>query len=284
MSIQRQGQADAFKGAFLGVVGKLAGSAREMQDMAEKMVTLAERTNELAGDASSSTGQADDSVGAVSQVSEVMDQSLHTISERVNAASGIARSAVEQAENSNQRVRELAVATSKIGEVVKLIQNIATQTNLLALNASIEAASAGDAGKGFGVVANEVKTLASQTSGATEEIGAQINEMQQAMDLAVEAIKKISLIIDEISTISQEIADTVDEQGRAMHEITNHVQEAATCTNMVSSTMGMVGKAAGESGVTAITVLDASRVLAQNTESLEREVERFLKELHTEGH
>src|SRR6202035_5184724 len=94
----------------------------------------------------------------------------------------------------------------KIGHVVGLITTIAGQTNLLALNATIEAARAGDAGKGFAVVASEVKNLANQTAKATEEVGAQIAQIQSATKEAVAAIRGIAGTIEAVSSISMSIA------------------------------------------------------------------------------
>ena len=114
--------------------------------------------------------------------------------------------AVKDAQRTNTIVSALAEGADKIGNVVGLITDIAGQTNLLALNATIEAARAGDAGKGFAVVASEVKSLASQTGRATEEIGAQITQIQAATKEAVAAIRGIAASIEEVSAIATSIA------------------------------------------------------------------------------
>ena len=103
--------------------------------------------------------------------------------------------AVEQAEQTNVRIAELSQSASRIGEVIKMITAVAEQTNLLALNATIEAARAGDAGRGFAVVASEVKALSAQTAKATEEIAAQVTQMQSATEHSVSAIKEIGTTI-----------------------------------------------------------------------------------------
>ena len=122
-------------------------------------------------------------------------------------------------------MRVLAEGAQRIGQVVDMISNIAGQTNLLALNATIEAARAGEAGKGFAVVASEVKSLATQTARATDEIGAQIRQIQSATTEAVEAIKAISATIEEVSTIATTIASAVEEQGAATLEISRNIQQ-----------------------------------------------------------
>src|SRR6185503_13283257 len=100
-------------------------------------------------------------------------------------------------------------SSNEIGKVIKVITSIAEQTNLLALNATIEAARAGEAGKGFAVVANEVKELAKETAKATEEIGQKIDAIQHDTRGAIDAIKQISQVINQINDISNTIASAV---------------------------------------------------------------------------
>src|SRR6202035_4165899 len=135
----------------------------------------------------------------------------------------IAGEAATEANRTNGLVEGLAAAAQKIGEIIALINNIASQTNLLALNATIEAARAGDAGKGFAVVASEVKSLASQTAKATEEISAQVATMQAATGDAVQAIQGIGGTIGVINEIATTIASAVEEQGAATQEIARNV-------------------------------------------------------------
>src|SRR6185369_15295932 len=117
----------------------------------------------------------------------------------------IAQQAVGEAEQTDRTIKGLADAVQRIGEVVTLINGIASQTNLLALNATIEAARAGEAGKGFAVVASEVKSLANQTAKATEEIAGQIGAIQQATTGAVDAITGISETIARVNEISASV-------------------------------------------------------------------------------
>ena len=118
--------------------------------------------------------------------------SITEIGQRINQTAEIVRLAVDEAQATNQDIGGLAQGAQKIGDVIKLIRDIAEQTNLLALNATIEAARAGEAGRGFAVVASEVKSLAVQTAKATEEISSQVLEVQNSTDKAVEAIGRIA--------------------------------------------------------------------------------------------
>ena len=173
-------------------------------------------------------------------------------------------------------VQSLADAAQKIGEVVKLIADIAGQTNLLALNATIEAARAGEAGKGFAVVASEVKNLATQTAKATEDITAQVNAIQAATKDSVQAISGIGKTIGEINQIATAIASAVEEQGAATQEIARNVQQAAQGTHQVSANIGGVTAATGQTGQAASEVLGAADGLSKQAAALQAEIETFV--------
>jgi len=208
-----------------------------------------------------------------------MSSSIGEISRQVTQASQIAERAVEDAQRTNATVNTLADAAQKIGQVVQLIQDIASQTNLLALNATIEAARAGDAGKGFAVVASEVKSLANQTAKATEDIAGQIGAIQSVTGEAVTAIQGIGGTIGHISEISTAIASAVEEQGAATQEIARNTQQAAKGTEQVSSNIAGVNRAAGETGAAASQVLASAEQLGRQSETLRSEVNRFLDKI-----
>jgi methyl-accepting chemotaxis protein len=158
----------------------------------------------------------------------------------------------------------MADAASKIGQIVKLINDVAGQTNLLALNATIEAARAGDAGKGFAVVAAEVKTLANQTAKATEEIAAHVAAIQGVTTKAVSAIGDIRNIIGEMSTISTSISTAVAQQTTTTHEIARNVHGAATGTEEMSTNISSVAKAFGEARSASVQMSAVAVQLAQS--------------------
>ncbi|GGF77210.1 methyl-accepting chemotaxis protein [Azorhizobium oxalatiphilum] len=189
--------------------------------------------NTQAASASQATEQTASNVQNVAAGAEQLAASVEQIGRQVRQSSEISAAAVEQGNRTNQIVASLSGAADKIGHVVALINSIAGQTNLLALNATIEAARAGDAGKGFSVVASEVKSLANQTSSATNEIASQVSEVQAATNEAVTALGSVTDFIAELSGISAEIAAAVEQQMAVTREVSHNMQTAAQGIEMV---------------------------------------------------
>ncbi|RDI57876.1 methyl-accepting chemotaxis protein [Microvirga subterranea] len=254
----------------------LSAAATEMEATAQSMTAIADQTNSQTVHVASAAEQTSANVQTVAAATEELSISIREIAGQVTQSSHIAERAVNDARRTDGLVQDLAGTAERIGNVVALINNIASQTNLLALNATIEAARAGEAGKGFAVVATEVKELANQTSKATEEISAQIGSVQQATREAVGAIQGIARTIAEMSQISVTIAAAMEEQGAATAEIARNVQEAARGTEQVTGNIGDVRQGAGETGAAAAQVLSAAQELARHSASLGGEVDAFL--------
>jgi methyl-accepting chemotaxis protein len=268
--------ADAFQAAIGGIVDTVSAASGQLEAAAGTLSGTAEQTQELSGMVAAASEECSANVGAVASAAEEMSASVTEISRQVHDSSRIAGEAVKQAERTDARINELSQAAGRIGDVVKLITAIAEQTNLLALNATIEAARAGEAGRGFAVVASEVKALAAQTAKATDEIGTQIAGMQTATQDSVGAIKEISATISHIADIATTIAATVEEQGAATAEIARNVSEAAKGTAEVAEKITQVNHGANATGSASTQVLASARSLSSESGHLKNEVEKFL--------
>jgi methyl-accepting chemotaxis protein len=268
--------ANEFETAIGVIIDNVSASANELEAAANTLTTTAQMTQELSQSTAVASEAASTNVQTVAAASKELASSVSEVARKVQESSKIAGEAVKQAERTDTRIAELSQAASRIGDVVKLITSVAEQTNLLALNATIEAARAGDAGKGFAVVAHEVKALASQTAKATEEISAQITNMQTATADSVIAIKDIGTTIGRISEIAEAIAASVDEQGASTREIARNVDQAADGTAQVVLNVGNVNRGAVETGSASAQVLSSSRSLSNESNRLKHELVRFL--------
>ncbi|EFH12484.1 methyl-accepting chemotaxis protein [Pseudoroseomonas cervicalis] len=257
-------------------VGIVSAAATELEATARAMSGTAEDTMRQAGAVSEAAQQASGGVQTVASAAEELAASIGEISRQVSQATSVSGQAVERARETDATVRVLAEGAGKIGEVVELITSIAAQTNLLALNATIEAARAGEAGKGFAVVASEVKNLASQTSRATDEIGAQIGQIQAATQQAVSAISGIAATIEEVSRITMAIAAAVEEQSAATGEIARTVQQTAQATDTVTRNIATVSSGASHTGAASAQVLASAADLSRQAEQLTRTVDGFV--------
>jgi methyl-accepting chemotaxis protein len=258
--------------SLTGEIGRLETASAELQ-------TSSQESSRTGGLAAAAAGEASGSVQAVASATQQLHGSMSEVSSNVAGSRAIAEKAMSQAEATAATVEGLSNAAQKIGDVVKLISEVAAQTNLLALNATIEAARAGEAGKGFAVVASEVKSLATQTARATDEIVQQIAAIQSATRDSVGAIAGISATIREVNETAVKIASAMEEQGAALQEIARNAEQAAASTSSASANVGLVAVSTDQTGVAVATVLSAAGDLKQRSEAMTGQVQRFLERM-----
>jgi methyl-accepting chemotaxis protein len=271
-----EGYIGEFENQVRGTLTQLGDASNQMRTTSDGMSKVSTQTNASVQVAAKASGEASVNVQSVASAAEQLSASINDISRQAAHAAGIASRAVNQARSTDGTVQGLAKTANRIGEVIGLINDIASQTNLLALNATIEAARAGEAGRGFAVVASEVKSLASQTAKATDDISEQIADMQKVAGDAIEAIKGIGGIIGEVNEVATAIAAAVEQQGAATQEITRSTQQAAQGTRNVSDNIVGVSAGADAAGAAAQNVKTASEMLGAQTEQLRGQVDAFL--------
>jgi len=250
---------DASSREALAEVGALAealmGDAADLKTYSGHVCTNAET-------ASTATHQVLDNAQRVAASAEQLAASIQDIGRKVGESTDIANTAVERARETQGVVARLSDVGDSIGEVVKLIGEIADQTNLLALNATIEAARAGEAGKGFAVVAGEVKSLAQQTASSTADIQARVSEIQSVSRQAASAISGVGSTIEDMNTITRSVAEAIEEQMSATHDIARNVNQSSDATQQVASLIRAVADEAGSAKASASTVETTSRTMS----------------------
>ena len=278
--VQRRTAIDASIDSFRPQVEKLlasvSDSAAAMRSTAAALFGSSEQTSRRAESAVRGFHEASTNVETAAVAADELSHSIAEISRQLSHTSSIVGLATDEARATDGEIAGLSAGAQKIGDVVKLIRNIAGQTNLLALNATIEAARAGEAGRGFAVVASEVKSLAVQTAKATEDIASHILAVQNSTSGAVEAIRQIASRMQEINQFTTAVAAAVEEQNTATGEISHSVASAAQGTGQVVAVLGEVVGAATETRSSAQVVRDASQTVESAVSNLRAEVEDFL--------
>ena len=268
--------AEEVERSLSGIAAGLATAAGGLADAGTRLTTAAERSGAAADETAGGVSRASDSVQTVAAATEELAASTAEISRQISEAASVASEAAQQSRTTDSTVQSLAEAAARIGDVVRLISDIAGQTNLLALNATIEAARAGEAGKGFAVVASEVKNLAGQTARATEEISGQITAMQAATNASVVAVRTIGETIQRMDSVATAIAAAIEEQGAATREIARAVQQAAEGTSGASASAGRVAEEMGDTVTSIRGVSDGAAEVRRQGDGLRDAVARLI--------
>ncbi|CTQ56634.1 Methyl-accepting chemotaxis protein McpC [Roseibium album] len=268
-----------FQARITALLTDVDSALGDMSSTSGTLKDVAQNADKRAHDTAAASSGASENVDAVASAAEVLANDIATISRRAHDATDIAQAANQNATAANEEIESLSEISKSIGEIVSLISAIADQTNLLALNATIEAARAGDAGKGFEVVAGEVKTLAGQTASATDQITEQVSLVQQRTVRVVDAIHKIISDIGEVTGCTTQIAADLDTRRQSTDEIKSNVLQAAEQTRSVVGDMADVEAIAQQSNVAAADMGTRTGDVVRRTAELREEVREFLNQV-----
>lgn len=269
--------ADEFEASVKEIASAVADSAQKVHAIGGDLATTASQTSNQADGALRASEKTSDAVSQVAQSTESLTSAVGQIDDQVRASTIVVSRAVNEANQANEIMSNLTESSAHIDSVVCTISAIAKQTHLLALNAAIEAAHAGDAGRGFAIVAAEVKNLAQQASDATEGVKAEISQVQKSATDAADAIKHCGSTISEIDSVSETISDLVRQQTTSTITINDHATQAAQETERVSNNIGLTSQAAENTRVATDSLLRSSSDLMELSDKLNASVEHLLK-------
>lgn len=271
--------ADELESSIGQMLDGLARSSGELETTARSMRELATTTNDEASSVSAASASATQNVETVAAAATELSTAIGEVTSQISRSAELTLASQAASEKTDGQMKNLAEAAGRIGSVMELIQEIAEQTNLLALNATIEAARAGEAGKGFAVVASEVKDLANQTAKATGEISQNVSRVQEETQSAARAMTEISQKISEINSVTTTVSGAVEQQSSATLEISRNAESTAEMNRNVSTSIDTMRSAAEQTGSAASQVLTSAEQLSQTTEQLRAKVSTFVQSI-----
>ncbi len=271
--------ADDFDSQVGGIVEAVNKAAGEMQAMSTQLSSAVEETNSQSSTVASASEQTNANTQTVASATEELTASIQEISRSLADTAQTAKICASSARSSQEQLDTLQNAIGEIDSVIQAINDVAEQTNLLALNATIEAARAGEAGKGFAVVASEVKALAGQTHKMTDEIAQKVAMIKGSAKSTIETINDILEQIETVDSKTANVAAAVEEQTSSTSEISRNIQEAARGSSEISRNIRGIQDAANDSAQSTNSLKGASDGLAKQAEDLKKAVLGFLKEV-----
>ena len=267
----------AFQQRIAGIVGHLEGHAGRMSTASKDLAALSSEADVRAGVSAQSTQRVSSNVDVVASSIRDIAATLTATAEDAERTSAVAAATRHAVEEAKQDATALTTAARAIGQVMALIEEVAKQTNLLALNATIEAARAGEMGRGFSVVAHEVKQLATRTSQATEDVRGGLQGIIAASLRIEERVAKLAQSIDQVAGVAETIAQSMRRQDTNSQAITSTTARTADDVREVAAGVSDVAGMIGEAKQAADLVTKVSTDLGQQAADLRAVVERFVE-------
>jgi methyl-accepting chemotaxis protein len=267
----------SFQARIAEIVQQLEGHADRMSAASGNLVTISAEADARAAASAQTTERVSGHVDVVASSIREIGTTLTEVvgeAERTSKVAAAARSLVAAAKSD---VNALIEAARTIEPVIGLIEDVANQTNLLALNATIEAARAGEMGRGFGVVAHEVKQLATRTARATEEVRNGLNGISAASARIVERVAKLVDSIEQVDAVAAAIAGSMRRQDATSQTITSNTGRAANDVREVAAAVRDVAAIITDAKQAADLVTKASADLGHQAADLKSAVVRFIE-------
>ena len=266
-----------------GLFQSVRSSNSQYEEIVQSLSAHSQQTDARTAGIAAATQQSAANVSLAAKATGDLAGSIHDIGTMVTKSAQTAREASDEAKRTDVTVRSLSESSARIGEVVNLINDIASQTNLLALNATIEAARAGEAGKGFAVVAGEVNHLANQTAKATEEITQQVTAVQASTEEAVKAIGSISARIENLHGLATDISQAVENQASATNDIAHNTEQAALGSTEVSKQISSVSEYVGETTRLTHHLLELTKSRGKQAEEFKADMGKMVQNLRAQA-
>lgn len=273
MREQISSMTNSIEDAFEYATSQISGTTRKLESATEKISKTIESVESQSQKNLDSAKGNSEKIASVVNTSKELSAAIKEISDQVARSSTITEEAVDKTQMAQQKIDELVTCATTIGDVIEMINKIASQTNLLALNATIEAARAGEAGKGFAVVASEVKNLANQTEKATEEITNQVTVIQGTINDTVNLFNSVGKTVNEMNEISTIISGAVEEQNAATSDIASNIGIVATESDLAKQRAEEMNDEAKASKANTLEISEASSNVAQQFSILQKTLE-----------
>ncbi|MDQ1883536.1 methyl-accepting chemotaxis protein [Aeromonas salmonicida] len=279
-----------------GIIAQVSHSSEELSGSADSIAQIAEQTAQFATSQQTSTQTMAAAIEElVVSISHLSDNATHAdelskvSANTLEEGSGVIKQTLDSIENISSTVGDAASSlsdlnshTQQISDIIEVIRGIADQTNLLALNAAIEAARAGEQGRGFAVVADEVRNLASRSAASTQQITGMISKIQSGADASIRSMENTVNNVSRGVSLANQTGEAITSiKSHAanltglMGEISHTLREQSTAANEVVSTVGHITSLSEQSGDAARHVSQEAAKLKQLSRLLRQEMGRF---------